>query len=102
MNHFYEKHISLHLFNKKILSLSIKEEERTYLFNVAKSAVLHKFVDFCLLELDKQHHKQFVKFLKTANTQTINDFLNTNIQNYEQKALKKAKEVEKELLELLN
>lgn len=104
MTYFYEHTTKIVVFEEALDNQKhLSKKERDQLENVGKATVHIKIVEYCLDNLHEDQHKTFTKHLnKNTGSKKIHKLATKHIENYDKEVAAIAKQVEKDLIGLLN
>lgn len=95
--HFYSHVIETSIISLELGGMSLTQEERVHLSNLAEVQLNHVIIDTILSELSEEDKKVFLHHLSFDNHDKIWDFLNSKVQNIQEKIKKAAEDFKKEL-----
>lgn len=98
IKHFYSYHVEIESVIVEINSLDIKETEKKHLIDLAESHIHHAVLDTVLSELSDEDKKTFLSHLNARDHTRTWKFINSVVENAEEKIVAAAAKVKKELL----
>ncbi len=94
---FYSHIIELESVTVKLDELGLSNEERLHLLTLIESNLDHVILDAILSELNEEDKKLFLKEVASENHDEVWKLLKNKVDNIEQKILKAAEDLKKEL-----
>lgn len=95
--HFYSHIIDWSSITLEIGNLDMEHDERVHLLSLAESNIHHAVLDAILSELRERDKRKFLEHLHSDNHDEIWKLLNSRIENVEEKVIKAAEDIKKEL-----
>lgn len=97
--HFYSHLVETESLVIELNKLELTDDEKTHLLSIAESSLHHTVLDAILSELSSQDKTLFLHQLATENHEEIWKFINSKVDNIEEKIKKTADDLKKELHE---
>ncbi len=97
IKHFYSYHVEIESLEIEINSLDIDEKEKKHLISLAESHIHNSVIDNILSELSKADKKIFIEHINGRDHEKIWSFLHSKLDNVEDKIVKAAAAIKKEL-----
>lgn len=94
---FYSHIIELDSIIVRLDDLGLSNEERLHLLTLIESNLDHVILDAILSELNEEEKKLFLKAVASENHDEIWKLLKKRVENIEQKIIKAAEDLKKEL-----
>lgn len=99
IKHFYSYHVEIDSIIVEINSLDIKTSEKKHLIDLAESHIHHAVLNTVLSELSDEDKKTFLFHLNAKDHTRTWKFLNSVVENAEEKIVAAAAKIKKELLQ---
>jgi ribosomal protein S13 len=97
MIHFYSKIIEIETVTKGLSSLDLTDQQKIHLAQLVDSTINHSILELILGELSESDRQIFIEKLESSKHQEILEFLDTKIDNLENKIKKVADELKTEI-----
>ena len=95
--HFYSSIVDITSLTLELGNIDLTKEERLHLLSLAESNIHHAIIDAVLSELSEKDKQRFVEHLNSENHDEIWKFLNSRVENVEEKIKKAAEDIKREL-----
>lgn len=97
MKYFYSHLIEIESIVLELDQLDLSKEQKVHLANLVDSSLHHTILDAVLSELTPEDKKVFLNYLKVGEHSQIWQFLNSKIEQVEEKIKKAAEDLKLEL-----
>lgn len=97
MKNFYQHLVEIEEITIELDKLNLSEEQKAHLASLIDSTLHHIILDAILSELSEEDKRVFLKHVHDGDSDKIWNFLNSKIDNIEDKIKKAADDLKKEL-----
>lgn len=97
MKYFFSHLTEIESINIELDKLDLKKEQKLHLADLIDSSLYHTVLDAIFSELNSEEKKDFINHLREDDSERMWSFLNSKIDNIEDKIKKAAEDLKKEL-----
>lgn len=97
MRYFYSHIIDIESIIVELDEMELSDNEKSHLAFLIDSAIHSSVLDAIMSQLSEEDKKLFIKHLNSASHEKTLEFLNSKVDNIEEKIKQSAEEIKKEL-----